>query len=636
MKKKILLTLITAAICILAFGAVGVSAATYGDLSYEILNNEVIITGCNKSATVVEIPKTIDNYPVTEIGSDAFDRCRRLTSVSIPDSVTKIGDYAFAYCSGLIKVNITDIKSWCNISFGDTWSNPLYYAKNLYINDNLITDLIIPNGVTKIGDYAFYGYSRLTSISIPDSITEIGSWAFYGCSELTSVSIPDSVTEIGISAFYNCSGLISVSIPDSVTEIGEYAFYGCSGLTSVSIPDSVTEIGSYAFYRCSVLTSVSIPDSVTEIGSRAFSFCIGLTSVNIPDSITKIGSHAFSFCSVLTSVSIPDSVTEIGDEAFYNCSGLTKVNITDIKSWCNILFSSPDSNPLNYANKLYINNNLITDLIIPNGVTKIGDYAFRGCSELISVSIPDSVTEIGSHAFYGCSGLTSISIPNGVTKIGSWAFSYCSVLTSVNIPDSVTEIGTSAFYGCLNIQTVFYEGNESEWDSILKSGGNENLTNAKIVYNATKKTYKFETNCDTKINDITDFALFESPIVKNGGNTFIGWYDNEALQGEPLEFPYFGDATILYAAWAGTKTVCVTTTTGEKIFISIPNYLPQDSRIILACYKDNEFVEMKSAPNKNETIYFLINSEFDSAKVMVWDAFESMVPVCDFENVNQL
>ena len=305
------------------------------------------------------------------IGNYAFVGCTGLTSVTIGGNVTSIGSSVFEGCSGLTAVYINDLSVWCNIDFENYTSNPLYYAKNLYLNGKLVTELVIPNDVTEIKKYAFRGCSALTSVTIPNSVTSIADYAFMGCSGLTSVEIPNSVTSIGEGAFCNCSGLTSVEIPNSVTSIGIAAFTECSALTSVVIGNSVTSIGEEAFSDCSGLTSVTIPNSVTSIGDYAFYYCSGLTSIEIPNSLTSIADYAFGGCSGLTSVEIPTSVTSIGSWAFFGCSGLTSVEI-------------------------------------PTSVTSIGSYAFRGCSGLTDVLIGNSVTSIGSGAFASCSGLNSI------------------------------------------------------------------------------------------------------------------------------------------------------------------------------------------------------------------------------------
>ena len=178
----------------------------------------------------------------------------------------------------------------------------------------------------KIGDYAFFGCSRLTSITLPSGVTEIGEDAFWGCSGLTSITLPSGVTKIGNSAFSGCSGLTSITLPSGVTEIGEDAFWGCSGLTSLTLPSGVTEIGDYAFCR-SGLTSLTLPSGVTEIGDFAFSGCSGLTSITLPSDLTEIGNWAFDECSGLTSITLPSGVTEIGEFAFHRCSGLTSIYV---------------------------------------------------------------------------------------------------------------------------------------------------------------------------------------------------------------------------------------------------------------------------------------------------------------------
>ncbi len=208
-------------------------------------------------------------YGVTSIGIEAFSGCSGLTDVIIPNSVTSIGASAFDKCSGLTAMTIQNIQKKFVIAITDF----IIQDETLKKYNGAATKVIIPNGVTCIGKYAFEGCTGLNSVIIPESVTSIGKYAFLVCTGLISVIIPESVTSIGEYAFYGCSSLTSVIIPNGVTSIGIYTFYGCSGLTSVVIPNSVTSIDKFAFGECSGLTNVVIPNSVTSIGNGAFWGC---------------------------------------------------------------------------------------------------------------------------------------------------------------------------------------------------------------------------------------------------------------------------------------------------------------------------------------------------------------------------
>ena len=387
----------------------------------------------NEYTGSVVIPESVTyngtTYSVTSIEGGAFYDCTGLTSIEIPSSVTSIGKCAFAYCKGL-------------------------------------TSITIPNSVTSIGNSAFIGCTGLTSITIPNSVTSIGREAFYGCSGLTSVVIGNSVTSIGEWAFYGCTGLTSITIPYSVTSIGNEAFSGCTGLTSIIvdgnntkydsrencnaiietetntlisgckntvIPNSITSIGDYAFYNCTGLTSITIPNSVTSIGGYAFRECSGLTNVVIGNSVTSIGEEALKDCTGLTSVVIGNSVTSIGESAFSGCTGLTAVHISDLAAWCNIDFANSDANPLYNAKNLYINGDLVTNLVIPNSVTSIGDAVFANCINLKSITIHDGVKTIGESAFSGCSKVETIYIGNSIESIKNYAFANCNNIFEIEI-----------------------------------------------------------------------------------------------------------------------------------------------------------------------------------------------------------
>ena len=302
MKKQLLLLVVI----LLPMVARAASVEIDG-IYYELVSKakQATVKGAVLTSGNLIIPASVTyeevEYSVTSIGSEAF-KGRSMTSVTIPNSVTSIGENAFQGCSGLTSVHISDIAAWCRISFGSGYANPLHCAHHLYLVDEEIKDLVIPNGVTSIEGSAFYGCTGLTSVTIDNSVTSIGNAAFYGCTGLTSVCIGNGVTSIGHSAFSGCSGLTSVTLGSSVTSIDNNAFSECSDLTSVTLPNSVTHIGCEAFYGCSSLTSVTIPNSVTLIRDYTFYGCNALTSITIGSGVNTIGTQAFANCLELTDV----------------------------------------------------------------------------------------------------------------------------------------------------------------------------------------------------------------------------------------------------------------------------------------------------------------------------------------------
>ena len=429
--------------------------ATEG-IIYEISSDGAYasVVGYDGTAMRVKIADMYEGVPVTELCESVFEG-KNIVSVIIPDSVTSIGNSAFYNCTSLTSVHISDIAAWCNISFVDGYSNPLYYAKNLYLNGNLVTELVIPNSVTSIGNSAFYNCTSLTSVTIGNGVTSIGSSAFEGCSSLTSVTIGNSVKSIGSEAFRNCTSLTSVTIPGSVTSIGNGAFWSCTSLTSVTIGNSVTSIGSDAFSYCNsaLYTEYEYGKYVGD-ENNPYAVLIELSNKNlstytINENTKIIGSGVFRNCARLTNITIPDSVTTIGGDAFRNCDSLTSV-------------------------------------VIGNSVTSIGERAFCNCDSLTSVTIPGSVTSIGERAFYNCTSLTSVVIPGSVTSIGNGAFEDCTSLTSVTIGNGVTSIGSSAFWCCTSLTSIKYRGTDAQWNDISK-GYNWNCStgNYTITYNYT-------------------------------------------------------------------------------------------------------------------------------------------------------
>lgn len=422
-------------------------------------------SGC-AALTSVNIPQD-----VTSIGNNAFYNCSSLTAISVPDSVTSIGSCAFQNCSSLLSVSIPQGVSKIE--------NSTFYGCSSLVS------VALPDSITSIGTYAFYNCTALESIAIPQGVAAIGECTFYGCSSLVSVSIPDSVTSIGRNAFDSCSALADVSIPAQVASIGSRAFAGCSSLVSVTIPGGVSTVEGYSFYRCSSLEtvfipegvssilegafasctklkSISLPDSVTSIGTAAFECCTSLESVSIPEGVTSIGSRAFSGCSSLVSVFIPSSVTSIAASAFSSCPKLSAVTYAGtMQEWAELSYQYPaicsDGTVLRFGSCGDTLGYLLTDsgsLILTGSgaMREFSSYSsapwYNQHASVTSIVLPEGLTSIGTYAFYNFSALDSVSIPAGVASIGSQAFSKCTALKEITFEHTVSDsltIGENAF-----------------------------------------------------------------------------------------------------------------------------------------------------------------------------------------------
>ena len=453
---------------------------------------------------------------VVAIGTQAFSDCADLTNIRIPSTVSVIKNYAFSGCSSLIKVEIPntvnaigsgvfyECTSLASIKIPD---GVVSIEGSTFYNCSALTNIVVPEDVTSIGNNAFYGCSSLQSITIPfvgasqesshqhfgyifgapnDTMqssyiptglttiiitggTRIGPRAFRGCTNLANISIPNSIVQIGTNAFSSCSSLTNVYI-SNIAAWCKISFYDESAnplvyaknlylngelITNLVIPEGVTTIPVYAFRRQSSIKSVSLPSSLISIEKMAFYDCLGITSISIPNNVTKVADSAFKNCQNLATLSLGTGIITFGTKVFEECSNLTDIYITDILAWCNSSYGNYYyDHPLWYAKNLYLNNALITELIIPEGVTTIPNCAFRGQESIVSVTIPQSVTSIGYIAFDGNSNIKTLTIQNGVETIGTYAFSNCSSLSSVIIPNSVTTIGEFAFSGCSSLQSM--------------------------------------------------------------------------------------------------------------------------------------------------------------------------------------
>ena len=396
--------------------------------------------GCS-GLTSVTIPNS-----VTEIDWGAFRECTSLTSVTIPNSVTTIYGGAFADCTNLTTINYNAKNCATYIEEGEGGYYPIFEGcvalENLKIGKN----------VKNIPDGLFSDFPNLSSIVV-DMMNN-----YYDSRDNCNAIIETSTNTLIV-------GGINTIIPNSIKKIGNGAFSGRSRLKNIVIPNSITEIGSSAFDNCSDLTSIVVEKGNRNYDSRnncnaiietsTNTLIVGSNNTKIPNSVQKIGYGAFSGRSRLKNIVIPISVKDIGD-AFQGCNGLESIIVEegnrnyDSRNNCNAIIETS-------TNTLMVGCN---NTIIPNSVKEIGDYAFKGCNGLTSVTIPNSVVGIGEGAFRGCNGLTSVTIPSLVASIGYGAFMDCKRLTTVNFNAVNCEIWCAddglpgSFSGCDALKTI--------------------------------------------------------------------------------------------------------------------------------------------------------------------------------------
>lgn len=398
---------------------------------------------------------------------------------------------------------------------------------------DLISALVVENGATSIGSSTFDGYTSLKSIKLASTVKSIGNNAFSNTG-ITSLDLPEGMESIGIGAFYNCEKMTELKLPESLTTLNNGAFAFCKGLTAVTLPNKITFIGALVFEECTGLTSITIPENVTEIRNQAFYYCTALTMVELPKALQTVGDNAF-YETKLQDVYYAGTEEDWGKIAI----GLKNEPLTNANLHCMgavVVISGTCGGALTWKldskgtltisgtgamtdytksgvapwNKDY---EKIRFVVIENGVTTIGEYAFENCTLLESVVISDSVEKIGKYAFSGCSALKRISLPDSIAQIGDHAFR-ASGLEAVKIPEGVTLLGEGMFARCPNLQTVELPSTLQTIREMafIGSGLNKIILPENLKYIGYECFYECTNLEEIKIPDsvtILDYSVFE-------------------------------------------------------------------------------------------------------------------------------
>lgn len=504
---------------------------------------------------------------VKSIGIGAFSNCRNLANVEIPGSVTEIGGSAFSYCSALTSVVIPDgVTTIGEYAFGEC---------------NSLTSVSIPATVTEIGSGAFpnnWNYDRPSKLvihysgtttewqkinSYNDKYDEYDEFVISRnitvlCSDTPTVDKSLVVQGTTITMCDRDNVPAKLEIPKGITEIDARVFYYCRQLTNVELSDSVTKIGSEAFQSCTALTNIIIPNSVTYIGEYAFADCDSLRNVTILDGVIEIGNFAFRGCQSLVSVRIPNSVISIGYGAFELYSSDLVIQYDGTSSeWQNIV-NDKYSFPRNITVKCSDTPVLHESLIVQG---KVITSCNRGILP-IDLSIPDGITEIGESAFRDCTSLTSIVIPDGVTKIGIYAFESCHSLASVSIPNSVMSIGYGLFGSCPSSLVVYYGGTTAEWRNVKYEEYDFPSNLSVLCLDTPKNLPSYLRVQGTKITDCDKTALPTSLEIPDGITEIGTWGFNSCYSITSVFIPvsvkvieggaFYGCSGLLNVFYGGT------------------------------------------------------------------------------------
>ncbi len=371
-----------------------------------------------------------------------------------------------------------------------------------------IKSIVVEDGVTSIGVWAFSKCSALESVEMADSVTKLGACAFYQCTSLTNIELSENIDGIYSHTFYGCSVLKSIDIPDSATIIEDSAFFKCVALESAIIGDGVKSIERYAFLDCHSMHTLSIGNGVEYIGFQAFVYCSGITNLTIGSGLKELGEGVFMGCKSIAALNLPSSLEIVGNYAFSQCSGIKNYsggeniikmgqNALGGTGWTNTQENGPlvfgkviigykgsipknldlsTVNAVSIAAGAFADKTSVASVVFPDGLKYIGESAFKGCAALATVEFKDGIESIGKSAFSGCTSLTVANFPNSLVSFGDEAFFGCSSLQTVTVGKGLSDFGISPFANCETLKTITVDAENPYYCDVDGVVFNKNMT----------------------------------------------------------------------------------------------------------------------------------------------------------------
>lgn len=536
--KRVFSTLLALLIVFSVFTVLPITASATCDengIEYFITDGVAKVSGFTGDKTAIVIPPSVENCPVTTIAEFAFYDCKKIKSITIPDTVDYLGRFAFENCISLEFVDLgkgirrIDERTFKNCQGLKSFTIPeqIEYIHYDSFVDCVNLTTINFNARKCSSTYGLKQITALTTLNIGPSVEMLPSEAFCKCKSLKNINIEDGLLTLSQNCFYGCTEVTSVTLPESIVAIGELAFEGCTSLETVKFSDNLNIISDSAFRDCSSLDNIMLPKSLRTIGSKAFENCTSLKEIKLNNGLITVGNSAFGGCTALTNITLPNSVSSLGSYVFAYDTSLSDVSLST-KLSC-------------VSEGTFCGCTSLKSVTAPEKIREIGKYAFYNCNKLSKINLNNQIQSIGECAFENCAGFTYIKIPSSVRAIYSYAFAGCKKLKNVTLPNSEIDIYSQAFTNCLSLKEVIIPNKISSLGyCCFGYYGDDNylykLPDFKLISN--NKTVKYY--CDeygitmytlpthVKIND-KNLVLGKGEVYNTSAKTSTGSYGNYSL-----------------------------------------------------------------------------------------------------------